>query len=102
MRYPASQRNASRYYAKKKVERMDLKPPKSTDKFRNVTINRANKRMKVVSSFMIAGFGVLGVAWLTYLAKPETLPVLICTVPIYFVVSTVLVVRAVRAIKNVK
>lgn len=65
-------------------------------------LNKAEQRMKVVSSFMIAGFGALGVAWLTYLAKPETLPVLICTVPIYFVASTVLAVRTVRAIKNVK
>ena len=65
-------------------------------------LNKAEQRMKVMSLFMIAGFGVLGVSWLTYLAKPETLPVLICTVPIYFVVSTALAVRAIREIRNVK
>ena len=65
-------------------------------------LNKAEQRMKVVSSFMIAGFGALIALGFTFIAKPETLPVLLCTVPIYFVASTVLVVRAVRAIKNVK
>ncbi len=65
-------------------------------------LNKAEQRGKVMSTFMIAGFGVLGATWFTYLAKPETLPVLLCAVPIYFVVSTVLAVRTFRAIRNVK
>ncbi len=62
---------------------------------------KAKKSTNAMSLFMVTGYGVMAVFWLLYVKNPELLPVLSCTFIIYIVVSTVLALRAVRALRDV-
>jgi hypothetical protein len=62
---------------------------------------KAKKSTNAMSLFMVTGYGVLIVFFLLYYKYPKILPVLSCAFIIYLVVSTVLALRAVRALRDV-
>jgi len=65
-------------------------------------LNKAEQSGKAMSSFMIAGFAALSGMFLMIHHDRRLIPFVVGTGVLYFLISTVLVVRAVRAIKNVK
>ena len=62
-------------------------------------LNKADKRGKILIVFIITGWAVLATGWLICHKHPNIIPIVAVSTGAYFVVATVLAVRAIRNVK---